>query len=131
MPIYESICTKCGTRHEYVSTISRCSDTPKCCGKKTEKRIFTAPIGQFDIQPWESYISPASGKLITSKTERREDMRATGCRQWEGMKDEKAHASRLKQEEEKKEDEKLDKEVRKAWANLDPAKKEVALKAVD
>jgi len=32
------------------------------------------------------YISPASGKLITDRAQRREDLKATGCVEWQGGK---------------------------------------------
>jgi hypothetical protein len=37
-----------------------------------------------DMQPWDAYESPASGQTITSKAQRREDMKRTGSRQYEG-----------------------------------------------
>lgn len=82
-----------------------------------------------DIQPWDAYQSPATGKLITSYAQRRADMKAAGCRDWEGMANEKQHAQRQKQYEEQANDEALDKSVRTAWAQLSPEKKAAALAA--
>ena len=36
-----------------------------------------------DMQPLDRYVSPASGKVITSYKERREDMAKTGCVDYE------------------------------------------------
>jgi hypothetical protein len=57
-------------------------------------------------------------------------MRASGCRDWEGMESEKRHAARQKQYQEEEEDKKLDHAVRSAWAELSPAKKAAALAAL-
>lgn len=128
MPIFESVCLKCGKYHEYYRKSDDCFNTPECCGEKTDKRILTAPMAQFDIPNWEAYESPATGKLITSKAERRADMKASGCRDWEGMESERKEAARKKEYESLAEDNKLDKVVRTAWAQLSPEKKALALK---
>ena len=121
--IYEAVCKKCRSYHEYVKSVAECLDTPICCGEKTQKVIFSSPSVQFDVQPWESFVSPATGKMITSKAQRKEDMRESGCRDWEGLDSEKNEAARQKKYEEQKQDEALDKAVRTAWAQLPPSKK--------
>lgn len=73
------------------------------------------------------YESPASGKWIETPRQRREDMKATGSRPWEGMKDEKAHSESLKKQDESKADAKLDHAVRTAWQHLPDSKKQAAL----
>ena len=102
-------------------------DTPECCGQKTDKRLFTAPMARMDIAPWDAFQSPATGKTISSYAQRREDMKASGCRDWEGRKDEDHNAARQKGYEEAKSDAKLDTTVRQAWANLSPQSKAAAL----
>lgn len=126
MPVYESVCLKCGKYHEYIRTVSNCLDTPECCGEKTDKRILSAPMGIVDIPAYES---PATGKWITSRSERKEDLRRSGCREWEGMETEKQEAERRKQYEEAEQDKALDHSVRQAWADLPPSKKAEALAA--
>lgn len=75
-----------------------------------------------------AYQSPASGMWITSRAERREDFKRTGCREWEGLETEKKEAERQRRYEERRRDEALEKTVREAWANLSPSKKAMALK---
>lgn len=128
MPEYESVCLKCGKYHTYIARMSDSHNTPECCGVKTDKRILTAPMGIMDYQPWQPYESPASGKIITSKRERKEDFARTGTRPWEGREQEEKEAARHKAYEEEKADILLDKTVREAWANLSPSKKAQALK---
>jgi hypothetical protein len=124
MPHYESSCDQCGAYHTYYARVVDCLTTPECCGLKTVKRIFSAPAGVMDIPAYES---PASGKWITSRAERREDFKRTNTREWEGMANERQESERKKQYEEVKEDQSLEKTVRQAWANLSPSKKAQAL----
>jgi hypothetical protein len=127
MPVYQSICLACGKYHEYIRHFAQCRDTPACCGAPTDKRILSAPMMRADIAPWDAYESPATGKHITSYAERREDMKAAGCRDWEGQDVERREAGKRKAEDEAKEDAKLDATVRTAWASLSPSKKAAAL----
>jgi len=129
MPVFEAVCLKCGKYHEYIRPVSQYLDTPECCGAKTDKRLLSAPMMRADIQPWDAYQSPATGKMITSYAQRRADMKAAGCRDWEGMANEKQHAQRQKQYAEAEQDAKLDTTVRTAWAQLSPEKKAAALAA--
>jgi hypothetical protein len=98
-----------------------------CCGKSTDKRILTPPTNVLDIQPWDAFVSPATGKVISSKTQRKEDMKASGCRDWEGIEAEKRMSARAKQYDEEALDKKIDATVRTAWANLSPEQKSAAL----
>ena len=83
-------------------------------------------MGIVDIPAYES---PASGKWITSRSERKEDFKRTGTREWEGADSERRAAAKAKKEEEARQDQALDKTVRQAWAALSPTKKAQALAA--
>jgi hypothetical protein len=76
-----------------------------------------------DIQPYES---PATGKMITSRSERREDFKVSGCREWEGMNCERNEAAKRKAETELKQDKALEHEVRTTYAAM-PDEKKAAL----
>lgn len=127
--IYEAVCLKCGAYHTYIRKVADYLDTPVCCEQKTDKRLLSAPMMRADIAPWDAYESPATGKTISSYAQRREDMKASGCRDWEGRDSEARNASRQKGYEEAALDVKLDTTVRTAWANLSPEKKAAALAA--
>ena len=127
--IYESACLKCGAYHTYIRKVADYLDTPVCCGEKTDKRLFTAPMMRADIAPWDAFVSPATGKTISSYAQRREDMKASGCRDYEGRKSEAENAARLKGYDDAKLDAQLDTTVRQAWANLSPQTKAAALAA--
>ena len=127
MPIYEAVCPKCGKYHEYVRTMSQCTDTPECCGVKTEKRIFSAPFGVVDIP---AYQSPVTGRWINSRAERTEDLKRNGCRPWEGLEQEKKEAERQRAYQEEKEDAKLTQSVEMAYAQLKPEQRQALETAI-
>lgn len=126
MPVYEAECLQCGKQHEYIRTVANYLDTPMCCGAKTEKRIFSAPHGISDIEPYES---PATGKMITSRSERREDFKVSGCREWEGMDVEKREASKRKAETELNQDKAIEHEARTVLSQM-PDEKKAALQSL-
>jgi hypothetical protein len=126
MPTYQSFCLTCGAEHEYIATVKACHDTPVCCGQKTEKRIFSPPMGQVDIPAYES---PASGKWITSRAERREDFKRTGCRPWEGRDQEVKERARQMKYDEVKQDAALEHTIRKTISELPKSKKDQLLSA--
>jgi hypothetical protein len=80
-----------------------------------------------DIQPYES---PATGKMITSRSERREDFKVSGCREWEGMACEQKEASKRKRETEQKQDAALEHEVRTVYSQMPDEKKQALVEAV-
>lgn len=82
MPTYDIRCPACnakGTIFRHVE--SRDSELPLCasCGTPTQ-RIISAPMV---VASFPEYISPASGRLISSPNQRRDDLRRTGHIEWE------------------------------------------------
>lgn len=73
----------------------------------------------------KGYLSHTSGKWIESKRAREDDLKRTGCRPWEGMDQELKQKAKDLAHEDKKEDVKLEDNVRKAFAELSPEKKKV------
>jgi hypothetical protein len=113
MPVYESLCIKCNKRYEYIQRVADSHVTPECCGEHTDKRIFTPSLAVRVDFP--AYESPASGKMITTRKERAEDMAATGCRPWEGQESEQKESNRQKAYAEEKDDAALTKVVEETW----------------
>ena len=126
MPCYESECLQCGRRHDYIRTVAQCHDTPTCCGEPTAKRIFSAPAGFPDIPAYES---PASGRMITSRAERREDFKRTNTREWEGLAAEKSEAARQRQYAEQDLDRRVEQTIGETLAALPPSKQDAILAA--
>jgi hypothetical protein len=101
MPVYESVCRKCGKVHDYIRPVSGYMDTPDCCGEKTQKVILSAPMGYVENI---HYTSPIDGRPITTKQARIEDLRRSGSRPWEGIEQETKVARQRAAEEEKAQD---------------------------
>jgi putative FmdB family regulatory protein len=121
MPLYECECAKCGVRSDYYQPVADRHSSPRCaCGGKT-KMVFSAPFVQDDIPP---YVSPTTGRVIGSRTKRRDDLRRSNCREWEGMAQERAEAARRERYDEQRRDQKLEHAARDAYhQRLTPAQR--------
>lgn len=121
MPIYAF---KCEKGHEFdVFLKIKDYDTPQTCecGEKTRRMVVPTMIN-CDIQPWDYYESPVSGKPITSYKQRREDMERNGCIDYEPSmkKVQKDNIKRMDDDLDRKVDETVDKE----WAKMPTEKRE-------
>lgn len=96
-------------------------------GWKEKLLMHAFPRKSAAIYVMPGYESPASGKWIETPRQRREDMKATGTREWEGMTNERHEAERQRMYEEDRQDKALDHAVRTAWQNLPDTKKQQAL----
>jgi hypothetical protein len=96
-------------------------------GWKDKLIMHAFPTRSAAVYVMPGYESPASGKWIETPRQRREDFKSTGTREWEGMKNEKAHSDAMKKSEEAKQDQALDHAVRTAWQHMPEAKKQQAL----
>jgi putative FmdB family regulatory protein len=117
MPIYESECRKCGAQGTYFQKVADRQKTPRCteCGGRT-KQIISAVRGFADLP---EYISPASGKLIRGRAQRRDDLARTGCRPYEGVESETRNAKQIRAQRDKQLDAKIDHELQTTIAELD------------
>lgn len=121
MPVYVFSCDN-GHRFDRFLPLDE-YDTPQTCdcGAEAHRKIVPTMLN-CDIAPWDAYISPATGKPITSYKERREDMARSGCVDYdEGMKrDQKAM---IKQGDDAL-DKAIDQTVEKEISKMDAHKKE-------
>lgn len=128
MPTYEIECRACGKPDEFSSTIDERDKTPNCseCGAVT-KRLISAVQGfvQFPAAGGKGYVSQTSGKYIDTARARRDDLKRTGCRPYEGFEQESKQAAKDRAHEEKKSDERLHDSVAKAYHELPPEKRAV------
>ena len=82
MPLYTYSCSN-GHQFDRFLKLADYKKPQTCeCGLEASRKIMPTMVN-CDMQPWDRYISPASGKAITSYKERREDMAATGCVDYE------------------------------------------------
>ncbi len=99
MPIYRFGCDKCGKyTDEFRKIAGRDENLGTCCGEERSRWMMPVSVA-VDIP---AYISPVSGKLIEGRKQRHEDLRASGCRPWEGLEQEKKAASEAKAREDAK-----------------------------
>lgn len=76
MPMYTVQCSTCSSRETIWRRVDdRDKNLPFCCEISTS-RIIVAPLLAPDFP--EPYISPASGRLITSRNAQREELKKTG-----------------------------------------------------
>jgi hypothetical protein len=122
VPVYEARCNHCGKLHDYFQNVANYLETPVCCGEKTEKVIFHAPMGYVENI---YYSSPIDGKPITTKQARVEDLKRSGCRPWEGMEQEKKEAKRREAYEEQAADSKMEKAIEQTIREMPEEKKTV------
>lgn len=102
-------------------------DAPRCsCGKPTRK-IVSAVRGfvSFPAAGGQEYVSPASGRYITNKRQRADDLARTNSRPYEGFESESKAAKQRIKEEEKKQDAKLHDSVSKAFYGMSPKKRKI------
>ena len=121
MPIYVY---KCPKGHEFdVFKAIKNIDTPTYCecGEEAKRKIVPTMLN-CDMQPWEYYESPVSGKPITSYKQRKEDMERHGCVDYEpSMK--KVQKQKIKAEDAAL-DKKVDDTVEREWEAMPTSKKE-------
>ena len=82
MPTYVFKCENGHVFEEFLR-LADYDDPQTCQCGLVGKRQIVATMIRPDIASWDRYISPASGKLITSYKDRRADMEATGCVDYE------------------------------------------------
>jgi hypothetical protein len=71
------------------------------------------------------YVSPVTGKVISGRAQRREDLRRTDSRPWEGMEQEKKEAARQQQYVEQRSEQRLDEAAWRAYRELPVEKRRI------
>lgn len=122
MPVYQAECGKCGRQDDYFATVDERNElVPECCGQ-VMNRIISAAFVQDDIP---AYVSPTTGRVIGSRTARRDDFKRSRSRPWEGLEQERKEAARQRAYQEAKSDAKLTDAAQRAWHELSPSKRAV------
>ena len=77
MPIYSVACPKCLREDSIFRKIAEMDNLPECsyCGVVVERRISAPAV----IADFQSYISPKTGKYITSRGAQAEDLKRSGA----------------------------------------------------
>lgn len=120
MPTYEYLCEE-GHRFERFLKL-RDYKTPQVCDcGRDSRKIISIPMLNCDIKPWESYISPSTGRNITSYKERRQDMADSGCIDYEPL---SSHTTKHMETEDRKLEKAMDETVEKTISEMPVRKRE-------
>lgn len=121
MPLYE---LKCENGHKFDRFIKLANiDAPQTCECNAKAtRMLSAPMFNIDATNFVPYQSPTTGHWITGKVQRREDMKVSGCVDYEpSLKDEQ---TRRIAKEDADLDKKVDEHVEKTIFEMSIEKKE-------
>jgi putative FmdB family regulatory protein len=123
MPTYEYRCDACGNAEDAYRTVDTRDDAPLCCGRPMARQISRVMgFVQADI----CYDSPVTGKAITSKQARIEDLARHNCRPYDP--EMKTDYQRRIADDEKKLDKAVDETIDRTIAAM-PARKREKLEA--
>lgn len=121
MPIYTYICDN-GHQFDRFLKLKDYREPQTCgCGSQSKKKIMPTMLN-CDMQPWDRYISPVSGKTITSYKERKKDMEDHGCVDYEPSLPK--HVTKHMETEDTKLEKKMDEFVEKQIHEMPSRKRE-------
>ncbi len=78
-----------------------------------QRARIDAPFVQADLPPYES---PIDGHIVDGRRARREDLKRSGCRPYEGFDQEKKEADKVQAANERQMDQLAEKMAHRAWA---------------
>lgn len=84
---------------------------------------FVAPTAPAVWGDLPAYESPIDGRVVEGRAQRREDLKRSGCRPWEGMDQERKEGQRHTAENEARLDRSAERAAGEAWAQLHPRHK--------
>jgi len=82
MPAYTVFCPNCHHKDVIYARVADRDDPRQCNGCKWEfvYRIIEAPFVRGEIEP---YFSDSTGRMVNSRAQRREDLKAARAYEWE------------------------------------------------
>lgn len=122
MPVYVYECPS-GHRFEKVLKVKHYNDPQTCeCGNQATRKTVPTMLSP-DIAPWDSYVSPATGNFITSHKQRKQDMKASGCVDYEPSL--RKTIEKQQRDDEIKFEKSIDETVEREYEKLPSQKKEM------
>lgn len=116
MPLYTFKCPTCGEKETAFRKIVDMDNIMICNSDGSDmRRIIEAAHIVKDIG---SYFSPVDGKLITGRSQRREDLKRNNCREWEGFENEKKEAIKRADAADKEFDRKIERGLYDTYNNM-------------
>jgi len=92
---------------------------------EVSRDFVPGPVAPMIFGDLPDYQSPVTGKPVSGRVQRREDLKRTGCRPWEGREQEVKEAARQLGYEAAKYEGKLDADVRSALWQMSPEKRKL------
>lgn len=75
MPYYEFLCEACGAREDHFRKIEQRTIPVYHCAREMIRLISKPSV----VPEIAAYVSPASGRMISSRAQRRDDLAREGC----------------------------------------------------
>lgn len=94
-------------------------------GSLVEARESSEPLGVLIVPDLPGYQSPVTGLWVEGRAARREDLKRTGSRPWEGLDSEKREAQRQTQYHEQKVDAQIHDSASRAYYQMPQHKRDV------
>jgi hypothetical protein len=91
-------------------------DETKRCLVEVPIESRQAPPGPAVFGDLPAYESPVTGKIVDGRRARREDLKRTHSRPWEGLDQERKEAAKVQAERARQVDQLADKMAHRAWA---------------
>ena len=112
MPLYNLICSN-GHKFDRFIKLANLDEPQVCECNAKATRMLSAPMFNIDATNFIPYQSPTTGKWITGKAQRREDMSASGCVDYEPslIEEQNRRVAREDAELDKKVDEHVEKTI--------------------
>lgn len=121
MPLYELQCLN-GHKFDRFIKLANIDEPQTCECNASAHRIISPCMFSIDATNFPAYQSPTTGRIITSKTQRREDMAASGCVDYEPSLIE--HQAKRIAREDAELDKKVEEHIEKTIYEMPTAKKE-------
>jgi hypothetical protein len=86
---------------------------------------YSEPVAPMVWGDLPAYESPVTGQMVEGRVQRREDLKRTNSRPWEGLEAERKEAERRKQYLAQQEEKSLEKAAWSAYFQLSPRKREI------
>jgi len=83
------------------------------------------PSGLIIVPDLPGYKSEVTGLWVEGRAARREDLKRSGCRPWEGLEQEKKEAARREQYDEQRREAALDRAANEVFYQFPPSKRDL------
>lgn len=121
MPLYSLLCQN-GHKFDRFIKLANLDELQTCECNAHAHRVISACMFSIDATNFPAYQSPTTGRIISSKSQRREDMAASGCVDYEPSLIE--HQAKRVAREDAELDKKVDEHIEKTIYEMPTEKKE-------